>query len=77
MINNILISDNALVSDLDKDFRDEYTSTAASDSSSSPLTLPFFLLKKHISIAPMVMTHRNTTNNRADPLVPPSCSDEK
>lgn len=75
MVNNILTSDNALASDLDRDLRDEYT--PAPESSYSSLLLPLRLLKKHISTAPKVITQRNTTNNNVVPLVLPPCSDEK
>jgi hypothetical protein len=41
------------------------------------LLFPLRLCRKHISIAPKVITKRNTTNNKVVPLVLPPCSVEK
>jgi len=75
MINNIFASENELLSDLHRDFRD--------DDSLASISVPKFLYslvllllvlrRKHISIAPNVITERNTTNNKVVPLMLPVC----
>jgi len=75
MSNNIFISDNALASDLDRDFKDAHA--PASESSCSPLLLTLLLRKKHINIVPKIIMKRNTINNKVVPLVLPPCINEK
>ena len=77
MINNIFASDSALVSDLHRDLRDFDSTTSASEFLYPSLLLPIRLCRKHISIAPKVITKRNTINNKVVPLVLPPCSDKK
>nr|AFK40603.1 unknown [Lotus japonicus] len=75
MINNIFTSNNALVSDLQRDLRDECSPAPppSPECSHFPLLLlSLRLRKKNISIAPKVITKRSTANNEVLPLVLPS-----
>jgi len=75
MINNIFASDNELSSDLHRDFRDDDSlgSISVPKFLYSLVLLLLLLRRKHISIAPKVITERNTTNNKVVPLILPAC----
>lgn len=75
MINNIFASENELLSDLHRDFRDDdsLASISVPKFLYSRVLLLLLLQRKHISIAPKVITERNTTNNKVVPLILPTC----